>query len=296
MMLVTGRCGIKINLTLRVLEERGDGYHNICSLFWRRQSPEILQADFCAVRDRLTVTGAEIPGENTLIAARRHIRNSCGDDFLPPVEIILHKFLPPGGGVGAGSGNAAAFLCLARAAAGFEGEGMFPGIALLGSDVPFLASGQALAIACGIGETLHVIEGDLNMSGMIFFPSWSAGTAEAYRALDEARAAGRHEELLSEREARGEAMSVLDRLRRGRKVGVIPNDFSACAGHADEYALLEDLASCSGAIVWGLCGSGSGYFAFFRPEDAGVGMRRVFCAIREKKETFNWLRQILVLE
>ena len=173
---------------------------------------------------------------------------------------------------------------------------MFPGVASLGADVAFLASGQALAIVSGVGDVLYAVEGNLNMSGMILFPSWSISTADAYCALDAARAAGRHKGVSGEGQARDEAMSILDNLRSGRTVGRIPNDFMACAGHGDEYALLEDLASSSGAVVWGLCGSGSGYFVFFRPEDTDAGMQRVFCGIREKKETFNWLRQILVLE
>ena len=296
MMLVTGCCDIKINLTLRVLDKRGDGYHNICSLFWRRPSPEFVQADFSAERDKLIVTGAEISGENILSAACRHIRKVYGDSFLPPVEIILHKRLPLGGGVGAGSGNAAALLRLVSVAVGFGDDAMFPGVESLGADVAFLASGQNLAIAGGIGDVLRRVEGNLSMSGMIFFPSWSASTANAYRELDEARAVGRCGGLLSEEEARDEAAAVLSSLLSGGKVGRIPNDFTVCAGHEEEYALLEDLASSSGAVVWGLCGSGSGYFVFFRPEDADAGMRRVFRWVREKKDSLKWLRQILVLE
>ena len=173
---------------------------------------------------------------------------------------------------------------------------MFPDVTQLGADVAFLANGQTLAIACGVGDIFHRVEGNLNMSGVIFFPSWGVNTACAYRALDEARAAGRSAGVLSEEQARDEALSVLGSLRNGRPVGRIPNDFMACAGHEDEYALLEDLASSSGAVVWGLCGSGSGFFVFFRPEDADAGKRRVFRAVREKNETINWLRQILVLE
>ena len=294
-MLVTGRCDIKINLTLRVLDKRNDGYHNICSLFWRKPSPEVVRADFSAERDRLVVTGAEIPGENIISSACRYIRQTYGDDSLPPVEITLHKQLPLGGGVGAGSGNAAAFLCLARAVAGFEDGELFRGVESLGADVAFLASGRELAIASGVGEVLHGIEESLNLSGLIFFPSWNVGTADAYRALDEARADGCNIGASSEKQAFDEAASVLSNLLSGRKIGRIPNDFSVCAGHEEEYALLEDFALSSGAAVWGLCGSGSGYFAFFRPEDADIGIRRMFRLIREKKYSLNWVRQILVL-
>ena len=295
-MFVTGHCDIKINLTLRVLNRRDDGYHNICSLIWRRPSPETIQADFCAESDSLTVVGAEIPGENILTAACRHIRSIHSDDFLPPVKIILHKCLPLGGGVGAGSGNAAVFLRLARRVTGYGDDSMFPDVTQLGADVAFLASEQTLAIACGVGDIFCGVGENLNMSGLIFFPEWSVSTAHAYHALDGMRITGRDVGVSGEEQARDEALSLLGDLRSGRVVGRIPNDFSACAGHEDEYALLEDFASSSGAVVWGLCGSGSGYFVFFRQEDAVSGMRRLFCAVSEKKYSLSWLRQILVLE
>jgi 4-diphosphocytidyl-2-C-methyl-D-erythritol kinase len=294
-MFVSGTCDIKINLTLRVLGKRGDGYHDICSLFWRLESPEALEANFFAEKDRLIVTGADIPGENILTRTCRHIRNVYGDDFLPPVEIRLHKHLPGGSGVGAGSGNAAEFLRLVRDTRGFDGGDMPPGVASLGADVAFLASGHSLAVACGVGDILHGIEGNLRMSAVVFFPCWSANTAHAYHMLDAAREAGRCG-AISEAEARDEALSLLESLWCGRVVGEIPNDFIACAGHEDKYTEIEGMAAAAGAAAWGLCGSGSSYCALFRPEAAVDGKKQIFRTILEKKDKFQWLRQILVLE
>jgi 4-diphosphocytidyl-2-C-methyl-D-erythritol kinase len=293
-MFISVACDIKLNLTLRVLNKRRDGYHNICSLFWRLRSPEALEVDFSAGRDNLTVTGADISGENILTRTCRHLREVYGDGALPPLGIRLHKRLPAGGGVGAGSGNAAALLRLVKSAYGIGG-GEFPGVASLGADVAFLASGHSLAVACGVGDVLRGMAGDLSLSAVIFFPRWSSDTPRAYRSLDLARASG-HNPAVTEDAASGEAESLLGALLDGRRVGAIPNDFMCCAGHEDKYAALESLACSTGSLAWGLCGSGSSFFALYSPRDASCGVRRMLEAIRHDSEKFKWLQQILLLE
>jgi 4-diphosphocytidyl-2-C-methyl-D-erythritol kinase len=294
-MFVAGTCDIKINLTLRVLGRRGDGYHDICSLFWRIRSPETVEINFNAERDRIEVIGAEIPGENILWRTCRRIREIYGDESLPPIEIRLHKHLPMGSGVGAGSGNAAALLCLVRSAVCFKNDGLFRAESL-GADVAFLASGYSLAMAGGIGEALEEVKGRLGLAAVVFFPEWSADTSLAYRALDEARADSRVG-ISSEAEAREEAALILERLGNGLRVGALPNDFIPCAGHEDQYGALAGLSSSSGALAWGLCGSGSAYFSLFTREGAKNGVKSLFETLRKKeKSEFNWLRQILVLE
>ena len=293
-MFFTGTCFIKLNLTLRVLSRRNDGYHDIFSLFWRLRSPETIEADFDAERESLEVAGADIPGENILTRVCGHIRSVCGEESLPPVGIRLRKHIPAGSGVGAGSGNAAAFLRLFRT---LRGGSPVPGVSSLGADVTFLASGHTLALAGGIGDLLEGVSCDLRLAPVIFFPRWSAGTSRAYDALDEMRASGKAG-VSSADEARDEALSVLSLLRRGERAGMLPNDFASCIGHDDEYSALRHTADGAGALAWGLCGSGGAFFALFEPGDPGDRIPAMCEAIRGKdgKEKFQWLQQILVLE
>jgi 4-diphosphocytidyl-2-C-methyl-D-erythritol kinase len=294
-MFFTGACFIKLNLTLRVLKKREDGYHDIFSLFQRLRSPEVVEADFDSGRESLAVVGADIPGENILTRVCRHIRDVCGEDSLPPVSVRLYKHIPTGSGVGAGSGNAAALLGVFRALTGME---TIPGVASLGADVAFLASGRPMAFAGGIGDVLEGIPDAPRFAAVIFFPKWASDTGLAYRALDESRALKRGAEPLSAEEAREEASLVLNSLRRGERTGMLPNDFIAHAGHEREYTALRAIADKAGALAWGLCGSGSAFFALFGHEDGTACMSSVFGAIRGKNgdDKFQWLRQILVLE
>ncbi|MDR1651890.1 MAG: 4-diphosphocytidyl-2C-methyl-D-erythritol kinase [Synergistaceae bacterium] len=283
-MYFTQPCSIKINLTLRVLGKRADGYHDLCSLFWRLRSPEVVEVSFGHFGDELAVSGADIKGENIITRACRHIRSVSGDE-LPGVRARLFKHLPAGSGVGAGSGNAAAFIRLCGAFAG-HGNGPGAGVASLGADVAFLASEHDLAIASGVGDELEGIDGTLPMRAVIFFPEWSCCTKEAYGALDEIR--GRESGYMPESTARNEALSVLDALRHGRRLGLLPNDFLDSAPHRGCYGELAGAASDSGAAAWGLCGSGSAFFALYGTSNE--------CGKLLDKCRFDWLRQILVLE
>jgi 4-diphosphocytidyl-2-C-methyl-D-erythritol kinase len=148
----------------------------------------------------------------------------------------------------------------------------------------------------GTGEVLEALNENLRLSAVIFFPEWSADTAGAYRVLDEARTLGRAA-ITGADEAGEEAASVLERLKDGRRVGTLPNDFVTVAGHESQYGMLSGLSSAYGALAWGLCGSGSAYFSLFRPGDSGFGIKSIAETIRKKeKNEFKWLRQILVLE
>jgi 4-diphosphocytidyl-2-C-methyl-D-erythritol kinase len=287
------QCPMKLNLTLRVLDKRPDGYHEISSLFWRLRSPESLEASFGSGRESLSVFGDDIPGENLVSRAVRHIRDICGDDACPPVDLRLYKRIPTGSGLGAGSGNAAAAIGLFRRICGGTKD-MTLDLVSVGADVVFLAGDHEVALVRGRGEIIEGLSGRPKAAAALFFPRWRSETIRAYEMLDEARARGVLR-AVSESEARDEAISVLGILKDGRKAGLLPNEFLCCVGHEREYGEIGALADESGALAWGLCGSGSAYFALFDPDD-GDGLFAMLGAIKNGKDGFQWLRKILVLE
>lgn len=252
---------IKINLILKISERRSDGYHNIYSLFWKKKASERLTIrEDCAeiIADRLIIEGMEIPGENLLLRALAALRKS--GSAIPPLEIRLKKELPMGSGIGAGSGNAAALLdwLSARYGAALSQQG----IAKLGADVGFLASGLEMAEARGTGEILSDAGKAPELSWLLVFPRWSSETALAYRKLDELRQGQeKRPAQRAEKKWSGEAEELLRKLSQGTKVGRLPNDFfELLAAKHPEYLRAEELASAAGAPAWGLCGSGSAFF------------------------------------
>ena len=284
-------CSIKINLNLRVLRKRDDGYHEIHSLFWRRRSPEVLEICTEGMQDDIRVEGANIPGENLLLKVCSFLRARFGAEALPPLSMRLSKFLPMGSGIGAGSGNAAALLSW------FESlnEGMrlnSAEIGKLGADVAFLASNYDLALANGIGEELEGVDCELNLPGVILFPTWGSDTREAYGAIDRMREAqGTAVEVVTREQAQRESLDILCRLGERKFVGFVPNDFMSC--HIDHLSCYNEAYTAfekSGALAWGLCGSGSSCFGLFTSPAERAS------AVSSHLRKFSWLQKIMVME
>lgn len=174
----------KINLTLRVLGRRPDGYHELESL-----------VVFAACGDRLslrpgepfalTVTGpfaAGLDADNLVATAVRSAQAS--DPHLTVGAIHLEKNLPVAAGLGGGSSDAAAALRALRRA----NPDRAPAIdwlalaAGLGADVPVCLAGRP-SLMRGIGERLHVIARLPKAAIVLVNPRLPLGAGEVFRAL-----------------------------------------------------------------------------------------------------------------
>jgi 4-diphosphocytidyl-2-C-methyl-D-erythritol kinase len=147
----------KINLTLRVLGRRADGYHQLESLvaFADVADTLTLQPD---AEDGLEVTGpfagssgpaAENLVLKALVAARKHIAGLNAGHFL------LEKKIPVAAGLGGGSADAAAALRLVARTNGLGvDDPRLMAVALaIGADVP-VCFGSRARIMRGVGELL----------------------------------------------------------------------------------------------------------------------------------------------
>ena len=101
----------KINLGLRVLSKRSDGYHNIETCFYPVPYTDILEI-ISASEFSFTQSGIKVRGkdeDNLCLKAYRLIQEEFGIDF---VKMHLHKIIPMGAGLGGGSSDAAFTLRL----------------------------------------------------------------------------------------------------------------------------------------------------------------------------------------
>jgi 4-diphosphocytidyl-2-C-methyl-D-erythritol kinase len=173
----------KLNLDLRVLNRRPDGFHDLRTVFQTVSLSDDIDIAFTpGRRTRVGIEGnVEIPDNlilraAELVLASLHIRGE--------VAFRLTKRIPMGGGLGGGSSNAAAVLLGLPALAGgvLPIERLAELGAQLGSDVPFFLLGGT-ALGLGRGTELYPLP-DLPASrGLVVAPDVHSSTAESYRAL-----------------------------------------------------------------------------------------------------------------
>src|SRR3954454_25192833 len=147
----------KVNLTLRVVGRRVDGYHDLESV-----------VAFCDCADRLSLEpGSELrlrttgprakdcgdASDNLVLKAARLLGERVSD--LEAGEFTLDKVLPVASGIGGGSADAAAALRLLARANKLELDDprLIEVARLTGADVPVCLSSRA-CVMTGVGETL----------------------------------------------------------------------------------------------------------------------------------------------
>ena len=184
-MIVRVRAPAKVNLFLRVLGRRGDGYHDLETVFHTLGLFDELT--FQAAPD-LTLSAAGIPspaGDDNLCLRAARLLQGRTHGRRPGARIRLVKHIPTGAGLGGGSADAAACLVgLNRLWALRLGRPALARLAAeLGSDVPFFLVGGA-AVGKGRGERLTAIRTRLTAWAVILKPAFGIPTGEAFAALD----------------------------------------------------------------------------------------------------------------
>lgn len=174
----------KINLFLRVLGKRPDGYHEISSLFQAIGLCDTLTLSL-AQEDRFTCNDPSIPLDesNLVLKALKTFRDHAKRRF--PVAIHLEKKIPTQAGLGGGSSNAATTLYGLNQMIGcpFTEEQLAQWGSQIGSDVPFFFS-SGLALCEGRGEKVIPQPPLPSFHVELFKPSFGLSTPEVYSALD----------------------------------------------------------------------------------------------------------------
>lgn len=255
------RCPAKINLGLRVLGRREDGYHEIATLFQAIDLWDDLEARPSEGLE-LDCDDPAIPsdGSNLVLRAAKLLQSVRG---LPGsgARLSLRKRIPSGGGLGGGSSDAAgALLLLARLwsvpAAAVD---LAPLAAELGADVTFFLHGGT-AIGSGRGERIEPVPFPGTLHLVLGFPPFRLVTAEVYAGLGARLTARRNDVSLP---------SLFPKYGSLNDFGAAVNDLEEAAfeGRPD-LGLFRDALRSAGARPAMLSGSGSSVFGVFA--DAGT--------------------------
>lgn len=182
--MIVERAPAKLNLALHVRARRGDGYHELETLF-----------AFVGFGDAVTVSTAESAsfavtgpfavglageGDNLVTRAATRFAERFGGGAH---AITLDKRLPIASGIGGGSADAAATLRALGRLHGVANEAMFDIADSLGSDVPACLLGRT-AIGRGRGERLEPVTGMPGTPVLLVNPGVAVSTAEVFRRWD----------------------------------------------------------------------------------------------------------------
>ena len=240
----------KINLGLRVLRKREDGYHDLETIFVPiyalHDELEVLQADtFSFVQEGLAV---DCPAEDNLII-RCYRQMAAKYPQIGPVSIRFRKNIPFGAGLGGGSSDAAHIAIALNEifSLGLTQEQLAQEVRPLGADCPFFIY-NVPCFATGIGEQLRPISLDLSGQRILLIkPNEGVSTKEAY--------AGIH--LHPEAEGR-----VLQ--------GDYTNDFEESVfPHHPAIAHIKKRLLEAGAVLASMSGSGSTVYGLFQDDAEG---------------------------
>lgn len=175
----------KVNLILKVLRRREDGYHDIASLMQKVSLADEMEFTPRKEGIALACPGSDLPtGEgNLVVRAARALFAEAG--FTGGVEITLRKLIPTAAGLGGGSSNAATTLTVLNSLFqfGFDRERLIGIGARLGADVPFFIYGSS-AWAFGIGEILEPAETPPGMWLVLVNPGFEVPTKWVYQSLN----------------------------------------------------------------------------------------------------------------
>ena len=172
----------KINLDLRVLHKRQDGFHELRTIFQTISLADTIGIEYRRGRTRMELnSNLNIPGNLILQAADSLMKTARATGSL---RFDLLKRIPLGGGLGGGSSNAAAVLLalpvLLKKRIPFEK--LLELAAGLGSDVPFFLTGGT-AVGIGRGAEVYPLPDAPARPGLLVTTGVHSSTAAAYTAL-----------------------------------------------------------------------------------------------------------------
>ena len=247
----------KINLDLRVLHKRTDGYHEVRTVFQTISLADTLEIEVRRGRTRIEID-SDIP-DNLMVRAANLVLEAT--KAAAHIKFRLSKRIPMGGGLGGGSSDAAAVLLALPALLKKQIplEKLTELAAQLGSDVPFFLLGGTAA-GLGRGTDLYPLPDIPPLPTLLVAPGLQVSTAEAYRALRRELTIELHSSTMSNFQAF--VWRVASRLP-ARQWGSV-NDFESVVfpQHPQLESIREKLWSL-GARPALMSGSGSTLFGIF---------------------------------
>lgn len=252
----------KVNLFLRILGPRGDGYHLLQSVV---QPVSLFDEVSVSLEEgggvEFRSSGKAVPQGGENLAAKAAVAYAEAASFRGKIRVEIKKRIPVGAGLGGGSGNAAAVLVgLERLLGTFGKKRLSRMAASLGADVPFFI-GSTTSLVEGVGERVSPLADFPLFHYIILFPGINICTADVYSAWKPP--------ALPAKET--SPAEIVGRFRRGEFA--LENGLEAAVfGLFPKVASFKEVFHSFGADAVLVSGSGSSIFSVFREEEAADGI------------------------
>jgi 4-diphosphocytidyl-2-C-methyl-D-erythritol kinase len=260
-MIVFPNC--KINLGLNVLRKRGDGFHELETVFYPLPLQDILEIVYLKKMTgepgvSFSQSGIEIRGEqgnNLCMRAFWLLKKKFPN--MPSIQMHLHKQIPAGGGLGGGSADGALTLRVLNEISNLRlsEEQLLKFAVQLGSDCPFFIINKP-CFSKGRGEKLERISVDLSAYKFIVVnPGIHIDTGAMFSKINLARPARSLKEIIAD---------PIEKWRTEMK-----NDFEKIAFPLyPEISRIKEELYDAGALYASMSGSGSSVYGIFAKQQA----------------------------
>ncbi|MBT3664469.1 4-(cytidine 5'-diphospho)-2-C-methyl-D-erythritol kinase [bacterium] len=252
----------KVNIGLKILNKRSDGYHNISTVF---QEIDLFDSITISKSDgplkfSSNVEWLQNDQNNLCVIAYNYIKNIYK---IGGANIVLKKNISRGSGLGSGSSNAAATMKGLREIYNLEvaDSELIKIGSKIGADVPFFINGST-QVGEGIGEKLTSIRSLMDAQYLIVTPNIPIDTKWAYSQfknnLDNCSSPAKFSDSF-----RGKTIN-LDTLK------FFENDFESVVFPTyPEIGAIKNKLIALGAKFASLSGSGSTVYGIF-DDDANI--------------------------
>lgn len=251
----------KINIGLRIVRRRKDGYHDLETIFYpvyglHDQLDVEVSDEFIFQQDGLAVDCS--PEDNLIYKVYMRMRARYAQ--IGNVRILFTKNIPFGAGLGGGSSDAAHMAIALNEifALGLTQDQLADEVRPLGADCPFFIYNTP-CYAEGIGDELTPIELDLSGLRLVMIkPECGVSTKEAYGGIVPKGTCEHFAPLIK-------PLKPLEHLP------LLTNDFeeTVCKAHP-EIAYIKQALLDAGAIYAAMSGSGSTVFGLFQCDTEGA--------------------------
>ena len=278
---ITLKSHAKVNIGLRVLDQREDGYHNIHTIFQELAFHDTVTISKTHDGYELSSNDKNFPTDSSNTCSKAYVAVKVHYPDVAGIKIHVKKEIPQGSGLGGGSSNGATTL---------KGMNELYGLGLsndeltelslqVGADVPFFIHGGT-QLGEGIGEQLTQLDIELPQSILVIIPGMHISTKWAYSRLRKKLETG------------GKAPNFAGLIERSEiPFQFFENDFEKIVFSTyPEIGLIKDQLLANKARFASLSGSGSAVFGLFDDDADARSAELLFSASNKTMLTRTLIR------